>query len=58
MDTWDAVMPDAVIHVRYEDLVADQEGESRKLLDRLGLPWEDSVLNFHENQTFCAHGIG
>jgi hypothetical protein len=33
---------------RYEDVVADLEGRSRKILDFLGLPWDDKVLKFYE----------
>ena len=36
------------LEVRYEDMVADLEPVSRKVLDFLGMPWEDSVLAFHE----------
>jgi Tfp pilus assembly protein PilF len=36
--------------VRYESLVADQAGETRRLLDYLGLPCEDACLNFHEQR--------
>ena len=32
----------------YENLVTDLEGQSRRLLDFLDLPWESSVLRFHE----------
>jgi tetratricopeptide (TPR) repeat protein len=33
---------------RYEDVVADLEGRSRRILDFLGLPWDDKVLKFYE----------
>jgi hypothetical protein len=33
--------------VRYEDTVADLAGQARKVLDFLGLPWEDAVLDYH-----------
>lgn len=35
------------IEVRYEDMVANLEGEARKALDFLGLPWDDVVLDYH-----------
>jgi tetratricopeptide (TPR) repeat protein len=35
------------IEVRYEDMVANLEGEARKALDFLGLPWDASVLDYH-----------
>ncbi|WP_069299938.1 tetratricopeptide repeat-containing sulfotransferase family protein [Neptunicoccus sediminis] len=50
MNRWDELFPDAVYHIRYESLVTDQEAESRKLLAYLGLPWEDSVLEFHKTE--------
>lgn len=51
MTFWDSVLPDGrIYHIRYEDLVADQEGESRRLLDHLGLPWEEGVLEFHKTR--------
>jgi hypothetical protein len=30
-------------------MVADAEGEARKLLAHLGLPWDPACLAFHEN---------
>jgi len=33
---------------RYEDLVADQEGTSRALLEFLGLEWNEAVLRYFE----------
>ena len=35
--------------VRYERLVADQEAESRRLLEYIGVDWSDDCLNFHDN---------
>ena len=39
----------AVLDVAYEDLVADLEKQSRRLLDFLGLDFDPAVLRFHEN---------
>ncbi|WP_082407361.1 tetratricopeptide repeat-containing sulfotransferase family protein [Mesorhizobium sp. 1M-11] len=50
MAHWHAVLPGVVHDVRYEDFVTDQEGQSRALIDYLGLPWSDAVLSFHENE--------
>jgi len=49
MDHWSAVMPGAVYTLRYENLVADQINETRKLLEFCGLDWEDSCVEFHRN---------
>jgi len=35
------------IEVRYEDMVADLEGQARRLLEFLELPWDESVLEYH-----------
>jgi hypothetical protein len=35
-----------VASVRYEHLVADFAGETRRLLTFLGLPWDDAVLGY------------
>ena len=50
MQHWNAVMPGVIHTMRYESLVADIEGESRRLLEYCGLPWEDQCLRFHENR--------
>ena len=39
------VLPDRVHTVRYEDVVADTEGEARRLLGFLGLGWDPKVLD-------------
>jgi tetratricopeptide (TPR) repeat protein len=46
----DAVLPGRVHRVIYEDLVADPEGEIRRLLGACGVPFEPGVLRFHENR--------
>jgi Tfp pilus assembly protein PilF len=48
MAHWHQVLPGVVHDVRYEDFVADQEGQTRALIKQLGLPWNDKVLAFHE----------
>jgi tetratricopeptide (TPR) repeat protein len=45
----DSVLPGRVHRVIHEDLVADTEGEVRRLLDYCGLPFEDGCLRFFEN---------
>lgn len=45
----DAVLPGRVHRVIHEDLLADPEGETRRLLAALDLPFEDNCLRFHEN---------
>jgi hypothetical protein len=45
----DALPADRLLEVSYEDLVNDLEGQSRRILRFLDLPWEESVLRFHES---------
>lgn len=50
MNHWRKVLPkDAFLDVRYEDVVADIEGQSQRILSFCGLPWDASVLSFHES---------
>jgi Flp pilus assembly protein TadD len=37
-----------VHRIRYEDVVADTEGEARRLLGFLGLPWDPAVLDIQK----------
>ena len=57
MAHWRNVLPAGSIHdVRYEDLVCDQRGTTARLLDYLGLPWEDACLDFHLNAQASTTG--
>lgn len=49
MALWAAQMPGRVLEVRYEDLIADQHGQTRRLLNHCGLDWSDDCLSFHTN---------
>jgi len=47
---WRDVLPaERFTEVAYEDLVADQEGQTRRLLDFCGLDFDPRCLAFHEN---------
>jgi hypothetical protein len=50
MRHFDAALPGRVHRVIYERLVEDPEGEVRRLLDHLGLPFEQACLRFYENE--------
>ena len=50
MAHWEAVLPNPILQVPYEALVADQEGWTRKLVDFIGLPWDERCLAFHQNE--------
>ena len=50
MAHWRRVLPVRVLEIDYESLVADQEGESRRLVDWLGLDWNDRCLQFFKTE--------
>jgi len=49
MAHFDTVLPGRIHRVFYERMVADTEGEVRRLLDYCGLPFEEACLRFFEN---------
>jgi tetratricopeptide (TPR) repeat protein len=50
MDHWDHVLPGKVHRVIYERMVEDPETEIRRLLDYIGVPFEEQCLRFHETE--------
>jgi Sulfotransferase family len=51
MAHWRRVLPPGrMLEVRYEDVIADLEGQARRLVEHCGLEWEDACLAFHENR--------
>ncbi len=51
MEHWRSILPDGTfIEVQYEDIVADMEGQARRLIDYVGLPWDKACLDFHKNE--------
>ncbi len=48
---WRETLKARLIEVKYESLVADQEGQTRELLEKLGLDFEEACLNFEQNIT-------
>ncbi len=50
MKHWYKVLPGRIFENQYETLVADQEGQSRKLIAQCKLEWDDACLNYTENE--------
>ncbi len=50
MDHWCSVLPLKMLEIDYEALVGDQEGESRKMIEFVGLEWDDACLDFHQTE--------
>ncbi len=51
---WRQLLQDRMIEVEYESLVTDQEGQTRLLLDKLGLEFEPACLEFDQNRVPSA----
>jgi tetratricopeptide (TPR) repeat protein len=51
MAHWRQVLPaDRFIEVDYEAVVDNLEGEAKRLIDFIGMPWDDACLRFHETR--------
>jgi tetratricopeptide (TPR) repeat protein len=50
MDFWHKKFPGKIYDVCYEDLTANQEQETKKLLEYCELDWDENCLNFHKNK--------
>ena len=48
MDHWKRVLDVPILEVRYEELTADQEAVSRRIIDFIGLPWDEQCLRYYE----------
>jgi tetratricopeptide (TPR) repeat protein len=46
MAHWHGVLPLRILDVQYEELVADLEGQSRRMVEFAGLGWDDACLEF------------
>ena len=46
---WQHIFSERVLVVPYERVVMDLEGTARDMLSHCRLPWDESVLHFHEN---------
>jgi hypothetical protein len=54
MAHWISTMPGEVYELSYEALIADQLGETRRLLQFCGLDWQDACGRFYENPAASA----
>jgi tetratricopeptide (TPR) repeat protein len=51
MDHWRTTLPPGMmLEVRYEDVIADLEGQSRRIIDHCGLEWDARCLEFHRSE--------
>ena len=39
-----------IFEIQYEELVMNQEKNSKQLIDYIGLDWNEDCINFHKNK--------
>ena len=54
MNHWKSVLDLPILEMDYELMVRDAEPQTRRLIDFVGLPWDDRCLRFHENKRLVA----
>ena len=50
IDHWRSVLPLKFLDLDYEDMISDQEGTSRRLIEFLDLEWHDDCLRYFNNK--------
>ncbi len=50
MDHWYSVLPGQILDIEYEELLDNQKDVTQRMLDHIGVDWEDSCLDFHNNE--------
>jgi tetratricopeptide (TPR) repeat protein len=50
MAFWRETLPITILDVDYEALVRDQEGQSRRMVEHVGLKWDAACLQFHKTK--------
>lgn len=50
MAHWRGVSGLEILEVKYEDLVSDQDAQTRRIVEFVGLEWDDACLRFYETQ--------
>ena len=50
MNHWNKVLPNKILSVQYEDLVADLDNQVRRILDYCELPFEQNCIEFYKSK--------
>lgn len=50
MDHWESVLPEKILRVEYEDVIENLESQVHRLLDFLGLPFDQRCIEFHKTE--------
>ena len=54
MEHWHSVITLPMIEVQYEDMIADQESGSRRIIEFCGLEWDEQCMDFHNTGRYVA----
>ena len=54
MAHWRRELPGRILDVDYEELVTNQEEQSKRLIAHCGLEWQEACLDFHNNKSASA----
>jgi tetratricopeptide (TPR) repeat protein len=54
MAHWKSVIDLPMLEVSYEEVVANPEAQSRRMVEFLDLPWDERCLSFHQTKRPCA----
>ncbi len=55
MAHWQTILPaNRFMQINYEDIIFEQETQTRRLINFCNLPWEEACLDFHQNQAPVA----
>ena len=50
MNFWHNLIPGFIYDISYEKLIENQEEETKKLLDKCNLEWDENCINFFKNK--------
>ena len=50
MNHWDKVLPGKVLRVNNEDVIEDLEGQVKRILKFIDIPFEENCITFHETE--------
>ena len=48
MSHWNRVLPDKILRVNNEDIIEDLEGQVKRILEFLEIPYEEECISFYE----------
>ena len=50
MDHWNRVLPGKILKVNNEDIINDLEGQVKRIIDYLELPFEEECISFYNTK--------